>query len=139
MYQINKTYDLNYLIDRFNEKYKPTTDKHIIKRPNIQTGKLKIYIQNFKEVCASINRDPNDISTYIAKELQIQTSISANGSLIMHGNYRKNNIEKIIDKYIINFVKCPLCKGFNTNINKINKMIYLSCNKCLGSTSRSDL
>jgi translation initiation factor 2 subunit 2 len=137
MYKVNKTYNTDILVDRFCDKYKSITgnsnsgrSRTVIKAPEIQSLNRKIYIKNFHDVCTSMNRDPYEVSTYISKELLIQTSISGNGALIIHGSYRKNQVESILIKYITHFVQCPLCKTQNTKIEKINRITYITCNKC---------
>jgi len=137
MYKINKTYDIGKLVDRFCEQYKSITGnsnsgkfKTVIKAPEIQPLNKKIYIQNFNDVCASINRDPQDVSTYISKELLVQTSIAGNGSLVIHGTYKRNHIESIVKKYVIGFVQCPLCKTQDTKLEKIDRIPFIICNKC---------
>lgn len=137
MYKIDKIYEINSLIDRFNDQYKIVTGnanggkfKTIVKAPEIQPLNRKVYIHNFNDVCKSINRDPQDVSTYICKELQIQTSISGNGALVIHGTYKKIQVENIIKKYVVNFVQCFLCKTQDTRIEKINRITSIVCNKC---------
>jgi translation initiation factor 2 subunit 2 len=144
MFKIKNAYDINYLIERFSDKYKDITGnsnsgkfKTIIKAPEIQSFNKKIFIQNFKDVCASINRDLQEVSSYISKELVVQTSISANGTLVIHGTYRKNQIESIVKKYVINFVQCPLCKTQDTKIEKNNRINYIICNRCHAKSSIS--
>lgn len=137
MYKINNAYDIQTLIDRFSDKYKSLTGnlnsgkfKTIIKAPEIQLINKKIYIINFDDVCISLNREPLDVCTYINKELNVQTSISGNAALIIHGAYRKNQIENIIKKYVVNFVQCPLCKTKDTKLEKIERITFIICNKC---------
>ena len=142
MYKITNIYDDDYLMKRFSEKYKELTGtttsctgKTIIKTPECQILNRKTFIQNFEEVCSSINRESNDVSNYIGKELQIQTSITSNGCLIIHGTYRKEQIENIVKKYVVNYVQCPLCKTQNTKIEKIDRITYIVCNKCHAQSS----
>lgn len=137
MYKVNMVYDVDILINMFCEKYKIITgnstvgkSKTVVKEPIIQSHNRKIYIQNFYSVCNSINRNPQDISTYISKEFNIQTSISGNEALIIHGNYRKNDIENILRKYIKIYVQCPLCFTQDTKIEKIDRIQFIVCNKC---------
>ena len=136
MYKIEKTYPLLELIDRFDNKYTNITgyvggkSKTVIKYPEVQMLNKKMYIQNFKDVCMSMNRELSDCSNYISKELQIQTSISSNNTLIIHGTYKKNVIENIIKKYVVNYVQCPLCKTQDTKLEKIDRITFILCNRC---------
>lgn len=136
MYKVNKSFDVFKLVERFNSKYKEITGANsgklrtVVKAPEIQSLNKKIYIQNFESVCKSINREPQEVSTYISKELIVPTSISGNGLLVIHGTYRKNQIEDIVKKYVINFVQCLLCKTQDTRIEKVDRVQYIVCNRC---------
>lgn len=137
MYKINNTYEIDYLVNRFCDKYKSITgnsnmgiSKTVIKAPEIQTINKKIYLKNFENVCSSINRDPQHVSAYISKELQVQVSITADQVLVINGSYRKNQIESIVKKYVANFVQCTLCGTQDTIIEKKNRITYIICNKC---------
>jgi len=136
---ITRVYDVYDLVDRFSEKHNEISGnksiKNTIKGPDIQAMNRKIYIKNFRDVCQSMNRDSHEVSKYISEELKIQTSISANGQLIIHGSYRKNQIQDIVVKYITNFVRCPLCKAYDTQLNKENKITFIKCNKCQASNA----
>ena len=138
---IKKTYDIDFLVSRFTEKYEEKTDglkaKNSIKGPDIQPMNRKIYIKNFADVCKSINRETEEVSRYVAIELKVQTSISIDGQLVIHGSYRKNEVQAIIVKYITNYVKCPACKSYNTIISKVQKVTYIKCDKCNASNAIS--
>ena len=145
MYKINKPYDIEKLVDRFSTNYKSLTgntngitSKIVIKTPDIQLLNKKVYIKNFTQVCDSIKRDPSDVSKYFADELQVQTSIAGDGSLIIHGMYRKHQLEGQIKKYVLNYVQCFHCKSQDTKIEKIDRIIYMFCNKCHAKTSISE-
>ena len=103
--------------------------------PNIISKARKTFVQNFTKICESIEREQNDLSSYIAKELKIETSISGNGILIIHSTYKKNKIEELIKKYITNFVQCSACKHCDTSITKIAKINYIECKKCRAKTA----
>lgn len=139
MYKIERTYDVKKLVDRFNQQYTEITagvgKVQGIKRPEIQLQNRKTFIPNFSQMCASMKREPADVSAYINKELQMQTSISAGGVLIIHAISRKTQVEKVIEKYVLEFVRCPLCKFQDTRIEKDNRITYLRCNRCHASTA----
>lgn len=134
--------DINYLVDRFYDQLEKHQNELNLKQKGVRaldhlSKDRKTFINNFKDVCASINREPDKVSTYIAKELKIETSISAAGILIIHGSYKKKNIEDIIRKYVMDYVQCTLCKSLITTINKRERITYLDCNACHASVSIS--
>ncbi|AYV84594.1 MAG: translation initiation factor 2 subunit beta [Hyperionvirus sp.] len=130
-------YDIETLVERFHTLFLVTTggkkvgkSKAVIKTPDIQIQNRKMQINNFTAVCASIHRDPEHLSTFMASELQKETSISANGTLVIHGTYKKSDIEGKIIKYVLEFVQCKMCKQHDTKIEKENRITYINCNKC---------
>jgi translation initiation factor 2 beta subunit (eIF-2beta)/eIF-5 len=139
MNPINIDYDIKALVDRFYTKLnqEKEDEKNIkgIKEPDIMTKDRKTFINNFEEVCTSLSREPNTVSSYIAKELVIDTSISSNGMLIINKTYKKKKIMDLIKKYIINCVQCPVCKACDTNIIKVTRINFMDCNKCRARTA----
>ena len=132
--------EIDYLVNRFyNELEHQQNASNLkqkgVRKPEHQSKDRKTFINNFTDVCSSINREQELVSAYIAKELKIETSISGAGILIIHGSYKKNSIEELIRKYVIEFVQCTMCKSLNTKINKRNKITYLDCDKCRASVS----
>lgn len=136
---IENPYDLTELVEDFYQRMEEilegNTHKKNIKRPDIMSKDRKTFINNFAEVCVSIDRDPTTVSAYFAEELKISTSISANGVLVINNTEKRNKIEELVKKYITNFVQCPICKSCSTTINKINRINFLECNKCRGRTA----
>ncbi|AYV81430.1 MAG: translation initiation factor 2 subunit beta [Harvfovirus sp.] len=130
-----KTYDLETLVEKFyniylSERAGKTNKRALVKPPDIQNLNRKMLINNFPAVCASIHRDPEHLSTFLASELQKETSISANGTLIIHGTYKRGDIEAKIIKYVLDFVQCKMCKQHDTKMEKENRITYINCNKC---------
>lgn len=144
MSTITQIYDLDFLVARFNDKFKEFTGgsvsgktKAFIKAPEfVQTNNKRICIKNFTDVATSINRTPNELSNYINKELHVTTTILPNdGSLIIYGSYKRNQIESIIKKFVAEYVQCPSCKTQDTRIDKIDRINYIICNKCFAKTA----
>ena len=144
MYKIEKTYDIEKLIERFNEKYAEITSqsnsnnaKLIVKPPEVQMVNKKTCTKNFKAICASIKREPMEVSKFISEELKVQTSITGDGQLLISGRYNKGQIQNILTKYITSFIQCPLCKTLDTSLNKVDRITYILCNRCHGQTTIS--
>jgi translation initiation factor 2 subunit 2 len=131
-------YSTSFLIDKFYNEYSEKNKnqkKARVPPPAITTENRKTFITNFTEICESIDRKQIDVSSYIAAELEIQTSISATGVLIIHSTYKRKRIEDLITKYIINYVQCPTCKRWNSTITKVAKLNYIECKMCLAKTA----
>lgn len=139
---IPKLYDLGELVDRFHSKFTSLTGskdagkaRTYIKDPDIQIQNKKMHIVNFTQVCHSIKRDPNELSSFMAQELQKQTSITANGILLIHHIYKRNDIIDVIKKYVIKFVRCPSCGSDDTSMTKLNRINYIKCDRCQSSNA----
>lgn len=131
-------YSTEFLVDKFyNEHAEIIKDSKRIRvpPPDILSKDRKTFVNNYVKLCESMNRKQSELSTYIAKELQIETSISGNGILIIHGTYKKHQIKNLIQKYVVNFVQCPICQECDTLITKVTKINYIDCNKCRAKTA----
>ncbi len=124
-------YDMDYLLDRAYNSF--TVDKANIKLtiPLLKNENKKSIIINYNEVCASINRDPEEVRAYIGKELQMDTSIKENKQLKIDQTVRSVKIiETIVKNYVINHVMCKLCRSCKTRNEKIGRISYMFCDRC---------
>lgn len=124
-------YDTDYLLDRAYSSFKLDKGKIKLTRIMFEKRDKKTYIDNFQEVCASMNCDQNELKKYISREIQMDTSIKENGSLKIDGMVRsKESIETIIKDYIINNIMCKACKSCKTRRIKEGRVMYLECLTC---------
>lgn len=131
-------YTENYLLDRFYEKYAEKNNSMArisIPTPDISSKDRKTFVKNFNKLCDSIGRPSIEVSSFISKELMVETSISESGILIINKTYKKNKIEQVIKKYIINFVQCRMCFHCDTIQTKETRIIYIVCNRCNAKTA----
>ena len=95
------------------------------------------FFSNFLEICESFNRDKSHVNDYLIAELGTTTSEDAKGRLLIKGKYNQRNIHKVLEKYILMYVQCSMCKSLNTKINKntANRLYFLGCMNCGSSKS----
>lgn len=127
-------YDFDNLMNRgygaFESTIKGSKTKTFI-QPVFEKKDRKSYIHNFYDVCASIDRDPEEIKTYIGKELCMDTSIKEGGSLKIDAIVKSGlMIQTILGNYITENVMCKACKSCHTESQKIDRITYLVCNTC---------
>lgn len=99
-------------------------------KPIIEKKNRKTQITNFPEVCASLERDIDEVMKFILSELSIQGSITETNVLLLNGMYKPSQVMPIIVKYINTRVCCHQCKSRHTNIVKENRITYLKCGSC---------
>ena len=136
--QANYSYEelLNHLI-----KMTGGTDNHvkfsIMPAEVSRFGVKKTAFSNFSEICESLNRDKTHVNDYLIAELGTTTSEDGKGRLLIKGKYNQKNIHKVLEKYILMYVQCGMCKSLNTRISKnpANRLYFLECINCGSSKS----
>lgn len=136
--QANYSYEelLNHLI-----KMTGGTDTHvkfsIMPAEVSRFGVKKTAFSNFSEICDSLNRDKTHVNDYLIAELGTTTSEDGKGRLLIKGKYNQKNIHKVLEKYILMYVQCGMCKSLDTRISKnpANRLYFLECINCGSSKS----
>ena len=129
---LNRAYDkLNELNKKENKKQK------IFVKPDIVNHNRKSYITNFTKFCASINRDLESVRQFINKDMNTNTSLLGDNlnydetsGLKFNAIYKSSLIMNTITNYMKEYVLCGLCKSGNTQILKIERINYISCDSC---------
>jgi translation initiation factor 2 beta subunit (eIF-2beta)/eIF-5 len=135
-YILNRAYKIYQENNLNNLNNSKNTSK--ICKPEISNHNRKTYITNFDKFCKSINRNPESVKKFIEKDMNASTSlISSNNlenynydQLKFNNLYKSLNIMKSIKNYMDQYVICNLCRSSNTEIKKINKVIFICCLNC---------
>jgi translation initiation factor 2 subunit 2 len=129
----NGDYNLEYLLDRAYDMFKPDRKKFKFVEPELEKKDRKAYITNFQDVCNSMKRDPDEIRMFIGKELNMDTSIKKDGNLKIDGTSKNLTVEllkKFLGEYINNNIMCQACKSFKTTMQKVDRITFLVCDIC---------
>lgn len=127
-------YDIDYLLDRAYGSFTINRGNNKLIRPIFEKKDKKSYIHNFPDVCKSLNRTPEEVKIYLAKELNMDTSIKEDGSLKIDGMPGTAvRVEKIIKQYVIDHIMCKFCKSQLTHIRKDDRISFLDCDTCKSS------
>jgi translation initiation factor 2 subunit 2 len=129
---LDRAYDKLQKIQKEENKQK----KSFIK-PEIVNHNRKSYITNFTKFCASINRDLESVKKFINKDMNAEVSLMGDNNmddetsgLKFNMTYKSSQIMNCITNYMKTYVLCELCKSGNTEILKIDRINYISCNSC---------
>lgn len=132
----------DHLLDRAYDKLQKiqkekNKQKKSFVKPEIVNHNRKSYITNFTKFCASINRDLESVRKFINKDMNADTSIMGDNNfddetsgLKFNITYKSSQIMNCITNYMKEYVLCELCKSGNTEILKIDRIIYISCDSC---------
>ena len=106
-----------------------------LKLPSIQInmlGKDRICWMNFNDVAEALNRPGEHLFQYILGELGCEGTIGGRDQANIKARVTQSNLQKVLTKYINDYVRCPNCKSFNTIIKKdqSTRLQQIYCEKC---------
>ena len=128
-----QVYSVEFLVDRlYTELDILSVNNHkvILEKPIVNRANKKTFIANFTPICGKLNRTVQEVKQYFEKEMNVITSVNAQGSLVITGMFQEINIMKIFTSYINDYVKCKECSSCDTEIIKENRITYNNCKKC---------
>lgn len=98
--------------------------------PTIEKQHTKTIVHNFEKVCKAMNRAPEHVKNFIEKQLNVKSSVTGTGALLLVKAYPPKDIEKLFtQQYVQTYVRCA-CKSFKTSLIKENKITYMVCDGC---------
>ncbi len=100
-----------------------------IPKPICAVSGSRTFLNNFREICDVLNRNPNHVLRFLSREMA--TSGSTEGSrAIFQGKFECQSLERLIRRYIEEFLNCPICKRPDTKIVKEKRLSFLVCEAC---------
>jgi translation initiation factor 2 subunit 2 len=86
-------------------------------------------IQNFREICDILNRDPAVVLKFLARELGTPGNMIGQG-VTFKGRFDYQALKGLLDRYVAEFVTCPVCNSPDTKITKEKRLRFLKCDAC---------
>eukprot|EP00696_Hemimastix_kukwesjijk_P008677 gnl/Hemi2/20979_TR6958_c0_g5_i1.p1 gnl/Hemi2/20979_TR6958_c0_g5~~gnl/Hemi2/20979_TR6958_c0_g5_i1.p1 ORF type:complete len:314 (-),score=123.69 gnl/Hemi2/20979_TR6958_c0_g5_i1:64-954(-) len=107
-----------------------------MKPPDVwKEGTKKVVFANFQQTCAAVHRNADHVLAFMLAELGTSGSLDGSGRLVMKGRFAPKSIEKIIRRYVVEYVVCKVCKSPDTVLTKENRLYFLQCGHCGASRS----
>src|SRR4030095_3431413 len=136
MHKVDKSYES--LLSRIqgdlaNASKKDSARLEIPKPQVIWIGQRTIF-RNFMEFPKALRREPEKILLYLNKELASAGYI-AGERVIFLGRKEPSSFSALIDRYIRDYVICPVCQSPDTRTEKTKKLGFLHCEACVERTS----
>jgi translation initiation factor 2 subunit 2 len=131
--------DYEVLLKRLQEKVDNTAKKSRsrleIPTPQIiWVGKNTIF-RNFMDFPKALRRDPEKFLLYLNKELASAGYITGE-RVIFLGHKTLSSFQALIDRYIKDYVQCPVCGSPDTHTEKSKpKVAFLICEACGAKSS----
>ncbi len=99
---------------------------------------MRTILANFKEICDALNREPRYVLKFFSGEMATATTMQRNRA-IFQGKFRYDTFDSLIQRYIKEFVVCPVCTRPDTKIVKDRRFLFLVCEACGARSSISTL
>ena len=104
----------------------------------ITTVGMRTVISNFKEVADVLDRDPQHILKFLTREMATAATFH-DSRAIFQGKFRRDSFERLLQRYLDNFVVCRVCKRPDTKVVKEKRLSFLVCNACGARSSIKQL
>ena len=99
---------------------------------------MRTILTNFKEICVALNREPRHVLKFFSREMATAATMQRNRA-IFQGKFRFDTFERLIQRYVKEFVVCPVCTRPATKIVKDRLFLFLVCEACGARSSISTL
>lgn len=130
---------MNYeeMLKRARSQLPPQVSEHKrfeIPRPRCSIIGMRTIFHNYKEICEVLNRPPRHMLKFLSREMATAGTIDRS-RVIFQGKFRNDTFERLIQRYIEEFVICPVCKRPDTKIVKEKRLYFLLCEACGAKSS----
>jgi translation initiation factor 2 subunit 2 len=130
--------DYEMLLSRLRDRLGNTTKKQAsrleLPTPQIIWVGQRTIFRNFMDFPKALNRDPERLLLYLNKELASAGYI-AGERVIFLGRKEPSSFGALIDRYVKDYVICPVCGSPDTRTEKSKKLGFLLCEACGAKSS----
>lgn len=104
-------------------------DRVLVVNPTLLHESRRTIITNFTEIAKTLNRDPHHLARFIFKELGKPGTLEGE-RLLIQVKLTNEELRRLLELYVKEFVKCPLCGGLDTKIVAEKRFRFLVCEVC---------
>ena len=133
--------DYRELLERARSQLPEDVSEHKrfeVPRPRCHVIGMRTILTNFKEICEALNREPRHVLKFFSGEMATAATMQRNRA-IFQGKFDYSTFERLIQRYIKEFVVCPVCTRPDTKIVKDKRFLFLVCEACGARSSISTL
>lgn len=95
---------------------------------------MRTIVHNFKEIAEALNRDPRHLLKFLTREMATAATMQEL-RVIFKGKFSRETFERLRQRYMEQFVICPVCKRPDTKIVKEKRLSFLVCEACGAKSS----
>jgi len=90
---------------------------------------MRTVIHNFKEIADALNRTPEHLLKFLTREMATAATMQ-DVRVIFQGKFSRETFQRLIKRYLNQFVVCPVCKRPDTKMVKEKRLSFLKCDAC---------
>jgi len=126
--------EMNYekLLERAHSQLPPGAfkfDRFEIPRPICLIVGNRTLVTNFKEICDRLRRDQTHLLRFLARELATAGTVEGVRA-VFQGKFGSTIIERLIERYVQEFVRCTVCGQPDTKIVREDRIHFMICEAC---------
>ncbi len=115
-------------------KEKGKGERFEMPRPNSQISGSRTILFNLKEICDRLKRNKSHLLRYLAGELATSATVDKDRA-IFQGKFDNRSLDQLVERYVKDFVLCPVCHQPDTKITRKDRIYFLVCEACGASSS----
>ncbi|MCS6784648.1 MAG: hypothetical protein RMI43_05025 [Candidatus Caldarchaeum sp.] len=120
---------LDNALSKASKQISSVGDRVLEVRPHLVIDAKNTVLTNLGQLAKTLNREPAHLARFLLKETGRAGSISED-KLLIQGKMTHDEAGKLIDLYVKEFVKCPVCNGIDTRIVSEKRFRFLVCDAC---------
>jgi translation initiation factor 2 subunit 2 len=97
--------------------------------PQILWVGKKTMFRNFMDFPRVLRRDPEKILLYLAKEFGSSAYIAGEKGIFV-GKKEPSEFMTLFERYMKEYILCPVCGSPDTKIERVKRMSFLVCEAC---------
>ncbi len=120
---------LDNVIAKVSRQTAVTGDRVLELRPNLVYDTKNTIMTNLSQIAKTLNREASHFARFLLKETGRAGSVM-DDKLMIQGKMTAEETKKLLDLYIKEFVRCPVCNGIDTRIVSQKRFRFLVCDAC---------
>lgn len=109
-------------------------DRALVVNPVLLRESRRTIITNFTDIAKTLNREPQHLARFIFKESGKPGTLQGE-RLLLQGRLTNEELRRLLELYVKEFVKCPVCGGLDTKIVAEKRFRFLVCEVCGAKSS----
>ena len=128
---VKSTYES--LLERLQAKTVNQTKRSVsrieLPAPQVMWVGNKTIFRNFTDFPKVFRRDPEKVLLYIAKEFGSAAYIAGEKGIFV-GKKEPSAFMSLFERYMKDYVVCPVCNSPDTKIERVKRLSFLVCEAC---------